>query len=255
MGRALGLAIAVTSYAVLSLCRETAARADECTRDKDCPGQHVCSEGQCKDESSEPPGRVCEIASDCPPDQTCHEGRCAIGRRDAEAAETQSPAEASAIGQAGQSPPEDRGPAGTLLTAGIVSLGVGYGIAFVGGAISTGVAISQTSQYRASCLAAGPLNFIPLAGPWMYAASYPDHQLAGYGAGSAEVLDCNGFRGVNTGIVVTSEILQLGGAALIGASFLFKALTTVPVGTTGSLHLLPGGLATPAGLTIELDAP
>ena len=143
----------------------------------------------------------------------------------------------------------------TLLVAGIVSLAVGYGIALVGGGVATGVGTSQQTQYKGTCLASGPLNFIPLFGPFMYAAAYPNHEVIGYGQGSPESFDCQNSMGVSTAIVATSEVLQLGGAALIASSFIFRALTSVPVGQTGRFTLVPGSLSAPAGLTLEFVGP
>jgi hypothetical protein len=162
-----------------------------------------------------------------------------------------------AADSASTAPPSDGdgGTGHTLLVAGIVSLAVGYGIALVGGAVATGVGTSQQTQYKGTCLASGPLNFIPLFGPFMYASAYPNHEVIGYGQGSPESFDCQSSMGVSTAIVATSEVLQLGGAALIASSFIFRALTSVPVGQTGRLTLMPGALSAPAGLTLEFSGP
>jgi hypothetical protein len=154
--------------------------------------------------------------------------------------------------QAGPGQPHDV--SGTLLTLGIVSLSVGYGVALVGGGITTGIAASETSKYRASCVSSGPLNFIPLIGPWLFAGNYPDHQVVGYGTGTPYLEDCNGSRGLVQGVVATSEVLQLGGTGLIAAAIVMRAMAPdVPVGSAGTLRFIPGAVGAPTGLTLELE--
>ena len=144
---------------------------------------------------------------------------------------------------------------GPLLTWGIVTLSVGYGIAVIGGGVALGFAASENSDHDTACAPKGGLNFIPLFGPLLFAASYPDHQVVGYTGPTPYLQDCNSGRGIVQGIVATSEILQLGGTGLIATALVMRALTPdVPIGQSGVLRVFPGAAGVPTGLTLQIQS-
>lgn len=138
------------------------------------------------------------------------------------------------------------------MVTGIGALSVGYLIALVSGGVTTAVGASQNGNYGATCLNGAPLNFIPLVGPWLFAAGYPKNQVVGYGQGTPEVLDCNGSRSFAMTLVAVDEILQLSGAAMITAAMLMRHGSDDRA-KVGKLELVPGTASTPFGMSLVVQ--
>lgn len=136
----------------------------------------------------------------------------------------------------------------TLLTLGIVGLAVGYGLAATAATIGAAAAASDHSQYGVSCADASPWSFIPLVGPALTLANYPSSQLATFSQGSPYVLNCAGPYNAVASLVVTDEVLQVGGLGLI----LLGVGLRVPATTAGvPISVMPGGPGGPIGVTIR----
>jgi hypothetical protein len=143
-----------------------------------------------------------------------------------------------------------------LLTGGIAA-GLGYVVAIFSAGIWAAQAGSFNSQYGGSCGGAGTsaLSLIPLVGPFLTMARYPNHQVASYPPTAIPmqmpyVIDCLGGRTAVQVVAIGEEVLQLGGAGLIGLGL---ALRSPARPQRGGIVLSPGIAATPAGATLRID--
>jgi hypothetical protein len=136
-----------------------------------------------------------------------------------------------------------------LLIGGGVAAGIGYGLGLE--AMVSGIASQSDSS---KCGMQPMLSLIPLFGPLAYMASMPPHNIYGSGIGRPEIYSCDkGGRGLTTGFAVSSEILQIGGAATAITGFvLMRSDPAKPPATTSSVVLHPGTAGAPLGLTMTI---
>ncbi len=144
----------------------------------------------------------------------------------------------------------------TLLVTGGVAAGVGYVVAIFSASLGAAHAGSFNSQYGGSCGGVGSpaLSFIPIVGPFLTMATYPNHQVASYPPTAIAmqmpyVIDCLGGRTAVQALAIGEEALQLAGAGLIGLGL---ALRSPSQSQRGSIVLSPGTAATPAGATLRI---
>lgn len=62
------------SFCAAALLATASATAAPCVREKDCPGDQACRDGECVD--APPAARACVREKDCPGDQACRAGAC-----------------------------------------------------------------------------------------------------------------------------------------------------------------------------------
>jgi hypothetical protein len=102
----------------------------------------------------------------------------------------------------------------SLVTWGLVSLGVGYGLALIGGGATLGAGKVQQASHGASCFDKAALAFIPLGGPIAASATFPRHTVIG----SNGYVTCGDGAAAATAFGVGDGLLQFGGVALMLAS-------------------------------------
>lgn len=92
------------------------------------------------------------------------------------------------------------------------------------------------------------MNVIPLFGPMIGAARWPDFNILSRGGlfGSRGGYDCPQYTGLVYGVEAALALGQWAGAALITAGFVFRETIRVPV----PVRVLPGASNTSAGLTL-----
>ncbi len=205
-----------------SSCARSASAA--CSKDLDCEGDTICEAGACvavgavsEPSTVSPPAAAAPAASEC--------GGC-----------TTDAAVASAAAPSVARPSHPNKP---LLVSGIVALSAGYFIALVAGGVATATAGSQTEEDGGSCVDGATVNFLPLIGPWLFAAKYPKHQIVTYKGGHPQLLDCNSSRSLVNGIVVVDEILQLGGAAMLAAGLALRTQPEIEATHVARIEVLP----------------
>jgi len=205
-----------------------------CTKDTDCKGDRVCDQGECV----EPPR---PRAAPVPVHET-------LSTSDDD---TQPPS----VHDEAEPAPTHSHPNIALITTGTISLTLGYFIAALSAGVGAAISAGANSSDGASCAGVGgsALAFIPLFGPFLTLANYPDHQVATYKPGSSpgsppEILDCNGMRPAVTALVWSDEILQLGGAGLITLGFVLRSPAD---SRSGQIFVSPGTTAGPVGMTLH----
>jgi hypothetical protein len=149
---------------------------------------------------------------------------------------------------------------GIMIAGGFIGVGVGYLIALGGGIWGSVLSATQHGDSGTSCADSAPYSFIPLFGPIITAAKYPKHDLYGSSSnGTTYVYDCNGSRPIVTGLVVASEIFQLGGLAMLGVGVPLLVIPGPPPKATGSttplnIAVLPGASgADTGGVTVRFS--
>jgi hypothetical protein len=225
------------------------ARAD-CVDNSGCKANRVCQDGHCVDASSVKPVDQTSGAPASPAVTPT------VKATDTSPAATDDSASAvAAPAPAPWKPPASASTGRTLTLFGGVALAAGYVIGAIAGGVGTGLAASQTSEYGSgnTCAGSSALSFIPLVGPFMTLGSYPNHDVAAYNNGVLEThLHCTDYKGVVTGIVVTDEIIQIAGAAMLVTGLTLNA--TVAQSKSGSLILFPGAAGAPLGLTLRFTS-
>lgn len=141
-----------------------------------------------------------------------------------------------------------REPRWGLVRVGAWSLGLGYALALTGGAITLGLGNSDRHDLGVTCFNGTGMNMIPLLGPLLGAARWPNFNISTSGGlyGGNVGLDCRNYTGLVYGLETALALSQWSGAALLAVGFLFRETVRVPV----NLRVLPGAANTTAGLTV-----
>jgi hypothetical protein len=230
------------------LAHSASARAD----DELCPrGQEItsatagrcCWPAQAWDESQQ----SCTGKPACPPDMVRNGLVCMAAAVPPSAPPASGPPAPDARSTTA---PREKSSGGGLIIAGAITLGVGYLIAIASASVGSAIAASDSSQYGSSCASGAAWSYVPLIGPFITLAGYPDHQIATYKSGP-NVLDCKSSRGAVAALVWTDELLQLGGAAMLTLGIIMKRGSARP-DTVGkaSLELVPGAPSAPLGMSV-----
>jgi hypothetical protein len=128
-----------------------------------------------------------------------------------------------------------------LITASVVSLSLGYGLAAVASASTLAINNRQKDEAGGpGCLDASARGFIPIVGPLLYLRGYPGYAVYSMG----HYYDCPGNRNTVVALAVTSTVLQVAGAAGLVAGLIWhprgKTATAIaldPVGPDGTMGL------------------
>lgn len=247
------------------------ARA-QCKTDMECKGSRICQAGECVDPPpvpADPPAAESPVGSVPSPLDTAQTPAPETAEQPVPAPASAPPAAAPQTAGTSPAPPAEPTTAATqspalaqpaatesrpvnraLLVPGIITAASGYGLAVVGGIVGLAVDGANISETGGSCTDNAELNFIPLIGPALYAANFPDHSVVTYGGSSPTSYDCDSYRSVVVPIAIAVEALQLAGVGLIIGGFVFRKSSRGDTGGGRSLYILPGTTAAPLGLTV-----
>lgn len=137
-----------------------------------------------------------------------------------------------------------------LVLAGLIGFGAGYGIAVISTTVGLAIGAVDQGKYGGSCSNGVAYSYIPLAGPFITLGNYPSHDVY-TNASQLDILDCHSSQGAVTALVATSEVLQLGGAALAGVGFVLARNKTPEGEKAATWVVTPGTAGAPLGLTVR----
>jgi hypothetical protein len=145
-----------------------------------------------------------------------------------------------------------------LVISGLASFGLGYLLALVGGIVGIASQGSNASN-NGGCFGSAGLALIPLVGPLLTLSSYPGHDIVSYSAPdpttmapAIQVSDCKGGQSTFSDVVIADEILQLGGAALLGTGLLIRSPVESADRRGPGIRLLVGAPRAPFGATLQV---
>jgi len=107
-----------------------------------------------------------------------------------------------------------------MMQAGIATLAASYGLSLIGGAVLVGIDNNLEGDGRGNCVVAPGSLFVPLVGPFIFAARFPSYGVAGQG----DSADCGASTVAAALPAVGIGIVQLVGAGLIAGGGVQLAL-------------------------------
>lgn len=105
-----------------------------------------------------------------------------------------------------------RGDGVAVRNAGIVLLTTMYGLTVIGSGVAYGTGVAGEGEGDPVCTESTAWGFVPLIGPFLLAANYPDHQKLDARGGTAA---CSDYTTAVTAVSVLDGLVQIGGAAML----------------------------------------
>ncbi|MGO8999278.1 MAG: hypothetical protein ACLQVI_38625 [Polyangiaceae bacterium] len=139
-----------------------------------------------------------------------------------------------------------------LIVAGLVTLGVGYILAVIGGGVAAAVDGYQNSNTGTSCVPNNGWMFVPIVGPAITTGSYPNAIVIGT---KGKYENCGSGAGGMVAFGVIDSVLQIGGALLLGTGVVMGATdhTRDSAPPTAGFSVKPGVAGNPLGLTASFS--